>query len=201
MDDRRAEVRGQRQPSNDPCSEQHSPGTPTTGLRERGNDTSRSTGRSGRQNAATRRNTRREDRVTAQGPVKTQQRDGLSHRGGGGVPPIAVFPKSPGSRITRPVPVKGNQGTQSASGHSTRAAALDDPMTPPHTSQQLTGRQYRALVSLPWAAAPVQYLSDARSPCGLKAVSRACSSRTSPTPPPPFRSPERCDSVRLNVFQ
>ena len=32
---------------------QHSPGTPTTGLRERGNDTSRSTGRSGRQNAAT----------------------------------------------------------------------------------------------------------------------------------------------------
>ena len=32
---------------------QHSPGTPTTGLRKRGNDTSKSTGRSGRQNAAT----------------------------------------------------------------------------------------------------------------------------------------------------
>ena len=32
---------------------QHSPGTPTTGLRERQNDTSKSTSRSGRQNAAT----------------------------------------------------------------------------------------------------------------------------------------------------
>ena len=35
---------------------QHSPGTPTTGLRERGNDTSKSTGRSGQQKAATSRN-------------------------------------------------------------------------------------------------------------------------------------------------
>ena len=49
---------------------QHSPNTPTTGLRERGNDTIKSTGRSGRQNAATRRNMRREERVTVQGPVK-----------------------------------------------------------------------------------------------------------------------------------
>ena len=40
-------------------------------------------GRSGRQNAATRRNMRREERVTVQGPVKEQQPDGLSHRGGG----------------------------------------------------------------------------------------------------------------------
>ena len=62
---------------------QHSPNTPTTGLRERGNDTSRSTGRSGRQNAATRRSMRREERVTVQGPVKEQQPDGMSHRGGG----------------------------------------------------------------------------------------------------------------------
>ena len=46
----------------------HSPDTPTTGLRERGNDTSRSTGRSGGQKAATRRNMRREERVTVQGP-------------------------------------------------------------------------------------------------------------------------------------
>ena len=52
VDDRRAEVCGQRKQANDPCSNQHSPGTPTTGLQERGNDTSRSTGRSGRQNAA-----------------------------------------------------------------------------------------------------------------------------------------------------
>ena len=65
------------------CHIQHSPGTPTTGLRERGNDTSRSTGRSGRQNAGTRRNMRREERVTVQGPVKKQQPDGMSHRGGG----------------------------------------------------------------------------------------------------------------------
>ena len=36
-----------------PCHIQHSPNTPTTGLRERGNDTSRSTSRSGQQNAAT----------------------------------------------------------------------------------------------------------------------------------------------------
>ena len=51
------------------------------GLRERGNNTSKSTGRSGRQNAATRRNMRREERVTVQGPVKKQQPDGMSHRG------------------------------------------------------------------------------------------------------------------------
>ena len=44
---------------------------------------SKSTGRSGQQKAATRRNMRREERVTAQGPVKKQQPDGMSHRGGG----------------------------------------------------------------------------------------------------------------------
>ena len=48
-----------------------------------GGGTSKSTGRSGRQNAATRRNMRREERVTVQGPVKKQQPDGMSHRGGG----------------------------------------------------------------------------------------------------------------------
>ena len=58
-----------------------SPNTPTTGLRKRGNDTRNSTGRSGRQKAATRRNMRREERVTVQGPVKEQQPDGMSHRG------------------------------------------------------------------------------------------------------------------------
>ena len=42
-----------------------------------------------RPNAATRRNMRREDRVTVQGPVKKQQPDGMSHRGGASprVPP------------------------------------------------------------------------------------------------------------------
>ena len=64
-----------------PCHIQHGPGTPTTGLRERGNDTGKSTGRSGRQKAATRRNVRREERVTVQGPVKKQQPDGMSHGG------------------------------------------------------------------------------------------------------------------------
>ena len=47
-----------------------------------GGTTGRSTGRSGRQNAAPRRNMRREERVTVQGPVKKQQPDGMSHRGG-----------------------------------------------------------------------------------------------------------------------
>ena len=60
---------------------QHSPGTPTTGLCERGNDTSKSTGRSGRPKEATRRNMRREERVTVQGPIKEQQPDGMPHRG------------------------------------------------------------------------------------------------------------------------
>ena len=72
---------GQQNPSNDSRNNQHSPGTPTAGLRERGTDTGRSTGRSGRQKAATRRNMRREERVTVQGPVKKQQPDGMSHRG------------------------------------------------------------------------------------------------------------------------
>ena len=52
-----------------------------TGLRERGNDTSKSTGRSGRQKAETRRNMRREERVTVQGPEKEQQPDGMTHGG------------------------------------------------------------------------------------------------------------------------
>ena len=66
------------------CHIQHSPNAPTTGLRKHGNDTSKSTGRSDRKNAATRRNMRREERVTVQGPVTKQQADGMSHRGGGG---------------------------------------------------------------------------------------------------------------------
>ena len=84
MDGLWTEVCGQQKQSNDPGSNQHSPSTPTTGLRERGNDTSKSTGRSGRQKVATRRNMRREERVTVQGPVKEQQPDGMSHRGSSG---------------------------------------------------------------------------------------------------------------------
>ena len=82
MDGLWTEARGQQKQSNDPGNNQHNLNTPTIGLRKRGNDTSKSTGRSGRQNAATRRNMRREDRVTVQGPVKKQQLDGMSHGGG-----------------------------------------------------------------------------------------------------------------------
>ena len=80
-----------RRANGTPCHIQHSPNTPTTRLRERGNDTSKSTGRSGRQKAATRRNLRREERVTVQGPVKEQQPDRMSHRGGGGQSPEMVL--------------------------------------------------------------------------------------------------------------
>ena len=72
-----------------PATSSTAPGTPTTGLHERGNDTSRSTGRSGRQNAATRRNMRRDDRVTVPGPVKKQRPDGMSHGRGGGMAPFS----------------------------------------------------------------------------------------------------------------
>ena len=64
-----------------PATSSTAPAHQTTGLRERGNDTSKSTGRSGRQKAATRRNMRREERVTVQGPVKKQQPGGMSHGG------------------------------------------------------------------------------------------------------------------------
>ena len=64
--------------TNGTCRNQHSPGTPKTGLREHGNNTSKSNGRSGRQKAATRRNMRRDERVTVQGPAKKQPPDGLT---------------------------------------------------------------------------------------------------------------------------
>ena len=65
-----------------PATSSTAPTHQTTGLCERRNDTSKSSGRSGRQNAATQRNMRREERVTVQGPVKEQQPDGMSHGGG-----------------------------------------------------------------------------------------------------------------------
>ena len=108
------EARGQQKQSNDPTTTSTSSirkvlgaadaytahpatssttsNTPTTGLRKRGNDTSRSTGRSGRQKAATRRNMRRGERMTVQGRVKKQQPDGMSH-GGGPPPPLCVIPR------------------------------------------------------------------------------------------------------------
>ena len=59
--------------------------------RQRGNDTTRHTGRSGRQNAVTQRNMRREERVTVQGPVK-KQRPEECHAGG-------LAPNSPSDRL------------------------------------------------------------------------------------------------------
>ena len=56
------------------------PSMPTTGLRYRGNDSTRNSGHSGRQKALTRCSTRREERVTVQGPIKKPQPDGMSHR-------------------------------------------------------------------------------------------------------------------------
>ena len=77
-----------------PATSSTAPTHQLTGLHERSNNTSRSTGRSGRQNAATRRNMRREERVTVQGPVKKQQPDGMSHRGGAymGLAPVSWLP-------------------------------------------------------------------------------------------------------------
>ena len=72
---------------------QHSPSTPTTGLRERGNDTSRSTGRSGRQNTATRRNMRREERVTV--CKETTTRWNVTQGVGGYLLPFQCIPASP----------------------------------------------------------------------------------------------------------
>ena len=122
MDGLWTEMCGRQKQSNDPGNNQHNPqyanywapltrkrhtiatfstgpGTPTTGLRERGNNTGRSTGRSGRQNAATRRNMRRDERVTVQGPVQERQPDGMSHRGGGGGG--CVFDKETPSRMPK----------------------------------------------------------------------------------------------------
>ena len=80
-------------------------GSPTAGLRERRNDTSGSSGRSGRQKAATRRNMRREERVTVQGPRKgtTTRRNvtrGVIHLDGNlpsFIPPPPPLTKSFGS--------------------------------------------------------------------------------------------------------
>ena len=66
----------------------HTPSAPTTGPRKHGNNTTRNTGRSGCQNAATQSNMRRKERVTVQGPVKKPQLDEMSHRGAAGVHPL-----------------------------------------------------------------------------------------------------------------
>ena len=136
---------------------QHSPNTPTTGLRERGNDTSRSTGRSGRQNAATQRNMRREERVTVQGPVKKQQPDGMSHRGvqpgmywnghtpqeEGGYPPFPLlmfeadsqqFASAPRGFTRKNVRTIGGPWEEGCPSQSPLPPSTDPPSPPSHTS-------------------------------------------------------------------
>ena len=68
-----------------PAATSTAPAHQTTGLRERGNDTSGSTGRSGRQNAATRRNMRREERMTVRKGLASRRN--VTHGGGGGGSP------------------------------------------------------------------------------------------------------------------
>ena len=131
---------GQRKPSNDPRNNQHNPRdanywAPLTRTRHpprpaqprhtndgAPNDTSGSTGRSGRQNAATRRNMRREERVTVQGPVKKQPPDGMSH-GGGGV----LSGAGPIRRQTEPQRVRSPQEITATGDEGDGAAALPTP--------------------------------------------------------------------------
>ena len=97
VDDHDAGGSGQQRPKNNSRSNQCNPRAPTTGLRECRSDTIRNTGCSVRQNTATQHSTRREERVTVQSPVKRQQPDGMSDRGGGGSggPPPHPRPNHP----------------------------------------------------------------------------------------------------------
>ena len=81
-------------------------------LRERGNNTSRSTGRSSRQNAANRHSMQREERVTVQGPVKKQQPDGMSHKGGHLC--LGMPPQPPPPAPFMPNPMGGCLSTQTS---------------------------------------------------------------------------------------
>ena len=110
MDGLWTEVRGQPKQSNDPGNNQHILNMPTIGLRERGNDTNNSTGRSGRQKAKTRCNMRREERMNVHGPVKEQQPDGMSHRGvvvavRGRVAVVAAPPTATAAAVISPMAV------------------------------------------------------------------------------------------------
>ena len=141
VDGPRTEVCGQQEQSNDPRNNQHNPQyanywPPLPRKRHirphpaqprhtnhwalRGNDTSKSTGRSGRQKAATRRNMRREERVTVQGPVKKQPPDGMSHRAGGGGMGVSTLS------------LRGCQGQ----GGSPRVAPGTEPLSAPSLAQK-----------------------------------------------------------------
>ena len=113
----------------------------TAGLRERENDTSSSTGRSGRQNAATRCNMRREERVTVQGPVKKQP-DGMSHRGHS--PPTPPTPSDPPPRGSNappfvPMRVWPSPSAQGRAQGAVPPAASAAAALPPPPEVRLTG--------------------------------------------------------------
>ena len=59
---------GSKNGKTSPATNSTTPSAPATGPRQRGNDTTRNTGRSGRQNALTRRSSQIEERVTVRGP-------------------------------------------------------------------------------------------------------------------------------------
>ena len=107
-----------------------------------GGDTSRSTGRSRRQNAATRRNMRREDRVTVQGPVKKLRPNGMSHGGGGGFPRTSPLdPPLPHQRdlrakngISRWDNLMGPFLVHTLSVHTQTPPRSNTPPPPPHNS-------------------------------------------------------------------
>ena len=84
------------------------PRAPTTGPRCRSNDTTRNTGRSDRQNAAIRHGTRRDERVTAQGPVKKLRNPTEYQKGGLCVlrhpPPLPPPPPPPSVHGMQPPP-------------------------------------------------------------------------------------------------
>ena len=65
-------------------------------------------GFSGRQNAATRRSTRREERGTVQGPVKKPQPDRMSRGGGGG----GLTPPPPPMCLSAPKTVQSAEGEE-----------------------------------------------------------------------------------------
>ena len=157
---------------------QHSPNTPTTGLRECGNDTSKSTGRSGRQKAATRRNMRREERVTVQGPIKKQQPDGMSHRGALGPPaPLkcnSVYP--PPALKAPPPPLPWQIDCTDRTEHHCR---VNPSMCECHDHPPMEKRKRWAAPLLCWIASGETSLAPPSAERG------AASHRVKP--PPPFR--------------
>ena len=102
MDDRDVKENGSHNRKTTPATTSTDPSAPSTGPRCRGNDTTRNTGRNGRQIALAGRSTRTDERVTVQGPVKKPQPDGMSHGGSAGAVHPPPPPPPPGVSQLRP---------------------------------------------------------------------------------------------------